>query len=101
MHILLTYTVCEDYPARRVPFRSAHLAHARAAFERGELALAGALDDPPDGAVLVFRGGDPAIAEMFARADPYVQNGLVTEWKTRKWSTVIGDGAKLPELPPE
>jgi uncharacterized protein YciI len=96
MHYLLLYDVVPDYVARRVPLRSAHLTHARAAVARGELVLGGALANPPDGAVLLFRGDSPAVAEAFARADPYVANGLVTSWRVREWTTVVGDKAEVP-----
>lgn len=96
MHYLLMYEVVEDYVARRAQFRSLHLQMVRQAFERGEIVMAGALADPPDGAVLVFRGDSPEAAETFAKSDPYVINGLVTRWRVRKWTTVIGDGATLP-----
>jgi uncharacterized protein YciI len=98
MHYLLFYDVVPDYAGRRLPFRAAHLAHGRAAVERGELLLAGALADPVDGAVLLFQGDSPAAAEAFAAADPYVTNGLVTRWRVRPWTTVVGPGAavKLP-----
>ncbi len=79
-----------DYVERRAPFRAAHLALAGAAHARGELLLAGALDDPPDGAVLVFTADDPSVVEEFARNDPYVQEGLVTAWRVRRWNVVIG-----------
>jgi hypothetical protein len=55
--------------------------------------LAGALGDPPDGALLVFRGETPEVAERFARADPYVTNGLVSQWRVRPWAVVIGGDA--------
>ena len=58
--------------------------------EGGELVLAGAFADPPDGATLVFRGPDRSVAERFAQADPYVRNGLVTAWRVRPWTVVIG-----------
>jgi len=44
----------------------AYLKYARQALERGALVLAGALADPVDGAVLVFRGPSPEPAEAFA-----------------------------------
>ena len=47
-------------------------------------------------AVLMFQGDSPAAAEAFARADPYVTQGLVTSWKVRQWNTVIGDDATTP-----
>lgn len=96
MHYLLIYDVVEDYVARRVPFRDAHVAYARRAVARGELLLGGALADPVDGAVLLFRGPSPAAAETFAREDPYVTNGLVTQWRVRTWTTVVGPGAAQP-----
>jgi uncharacterized protein YciI len=96
MHYLLMYEVAADYIDRRGEFRSAHLELARAAVERGEMVLGGALADPVDGAVLLFRGDSPAAAEAFARADPYVANGLVTRWRVRPWTTVIGAMAEAP-----
>jgi uncharacterized protein len=98
MHYILFYDVVENFVEKRAPFRGVHLSHAREAFERGELVLAGALAEPPDGAVLVFRGASPEAAENFARRDPYVTNGLVTSWRVRKWTTVIGDGASPPAV---
>jgi uncharacterized protein YciI len=96
MHYLLFYDVVPDYVERRVPLRAAHLAHARAAVRRGDLVLGGALTDPTDGAVLLFRADSPAVAEAFAAADPYVRHGLVTRWRVRAWATVVGDDAAMP-----
>ena len=55
MHLLLEYTLADDYLERRAALREDHLALARAAHERGELLLAGALPDPYDRARLVPR----------------------------------------------
>ena len=85
----LLYDTVPDYVARRQPFRAEHLALAERAHRDGKLVLAGALE-PPDGALLVFRGDGPADAETFARADPYVRNGLVTAWRVREWKVVVG-----------
>jgi uncharacterized protein YciI len=90
MYWLLLYDVVDDYVERRAPFRYRHLAHARAAHERGELVVAGALADPADGAVLVFRADTAEVAEAFAAADPYVLEGVVTDWVVRAWTVVIG-----------
>jgi uncharacterized protein len=98
-HFLLFYEGASDYLERRPQFRSAHLEHAWAAHARGELVIAGALADPVDGAVLMFKGADKAVAEAFARADPYVVNGLVNAWHVREWMTVIGDFAANPVRP--
>lgn len=90
MYWLLFYDVVDDYIDRRAAFREEHLGLAGAAHERGELVMAGALADPPDGAVLVFSGDDSSAAERFAHADPYVRNGLVTSWRVRQWTVVVG-----------
>jgi hypothetical protein len=89
MYYALLYDVVPDYVVRRQPFRAEHLALAEEARARGRLVLAGAFD-PPDGALLVFRGDGPGDAEAFARADPYVRNGLVTSWRVRAWNVVVG-----------
>jgi uncharacterized protein YciI len=95
LHYLLIYDVVPDYVERRTPLRAAHIRHARAAEARGELVLGGALANPADGAVLLFRGHSAEAAEAFAAADPYVLNGLVTKWRVREWTTVVGKDAEV------
>lgn len=90
MHQLLFYDVVPDYAERRKPLRPLHLAHAQASVERGELLLGGAFAEPVDGALLIFRGDTPEAAETFAKTDPYVLAGLVTSWRVRAWTTVVG-----------
>jgi uncharacterized protein YciI len=89
---VLEYTLVEDYLERRVEFRAEHLALARAAHERGELLLAGALADPADRALLIWNAEDDEVVRRFAESDPYVTNGLVKSWTVRPWTVVIGDG---------
>jgi uncharacterized protein YciI len=95
VHYLLVYDVVPDFVERRAALRADHLTLARDAVARGELLLGGALADPVDAAVLLFRGDSPAAAEAFAAADPYVRHGLVTHWRVRPWTTVIGEGAAV------
>jgi uncharacterized protein YciI len=95
MHYLLIYDLVDDYLERRVPLRGAHLTHAREAVARGDLVLGGALANPADGAVLLFKGESPAAAEGFAASDPYVTHGLVTRWRVREWTTVVGRDAEV------
>ena len=90
MYYILFYKTVDNYVERRAPYREEHLAYAKRAQERGGLVMAGALADPADSAVLVFKGEGPAIAENFAVNDPYVKNGLITEWRVRPWTVVIG-----------
>lgn len=98
-HFLLTYDLAPDYLARREAWREAHLAHAWAAVDRGELLLGGACEDGQQ-AFLVFTGDSPAAAEAFAAADPYVVHGVVTGWRTGRWNTVVGPLAAAPLLRP-
>jgi uncharacterized protein YciI len=83
--------VVPDFLTQRGAYREEHLGLAREAHSRGELVLAGALADPPDGALLVFRGGDESAAQEFVRKDPYVRNGLVKRWEIRPWTVVVGN----------
>ncbi len=99
MHYLLFYELGDDYLDRRPEFRTAHLALAWSASERGELVLGGALANPVDGAVLLFKGESASVAEDFARTDPYVTNGLVKRWHVREWTTVAGEGCTTPIRP--
>ena len=99
MHYLLFYEVGEDYVSRRAQFRDAHLEKAWQASERGELVLGGALSNPVDGAVLLFKGDSPEVAENFARADPYVTSGAVKRWHVREWKTVAGEYSASPIRP--
>lgn len=87
----LFYDVVDDFVSRRAPYRDEHLRLAQTAHRRGDLLLAGALSDPADRALLVFRAPDRSVAEDFARHDPYVTRGLVTRWEVRPWTVVIGN----------
>ncbi len=98
-HFLLFYDLSSDYLERRPAFRAEHLALAWQASERGELILGGALGDPVDTSLLLFRGDSPGVAERFAAADPYVKNGLVARWRVRPWTTVVGETAASPVRP--
>ena len=99
MHYLLFYDVGEDYLQRRNEFRKEHLKLAWAYHSKGELVLGGALADPVDCAILLFKGDSPVVAERFADVDPYVKNGLVKRWYVRKWTTVVGEMASSPVFP--
>jgi uncharacterized protein YciI len=99
MHYLLSYVTAPDYLERRGTCRDEHLALAWQACDRGDLVLGGALTDPLDGALLLFQGSGPEVAERFAAADPYVKNGLVLSWSVRPWATVVGAAADKPVRP--
>lgn len=98
-HYLLLYSFADGYLERRTAFRDAHLAHAWEAHKQGILILAGAVADPVDTGLLLFKADSPAPVEAFARADPYVANGLVASWRVREWLTVVGESAASPVRP--
>jgi len=98
-HFLLFYEVSDNYAKRRAEFRDEHLRKAWASHAKGELVLGGALTDPLDGAVLLFKADSRAVPEAFAQTDPYVTNGLVTRWRVREWTTVAGTDASQPVRP--
>ncbi len=73
---------------RRVPYRERHLARIREQMDAGRIVQAGALGDPPQGGALVWRGVDPAEIEAFARADPYMEAGLISDWRVVAWKLI-------------
>ncbi len=91
----LLYEVVDNFVERRAPFREEHLRLADAAHRRGEIVLAGALAEPADSALIIFRGENSAAATTFAEKDPYVCSGLVKRWKVRPWSVVVGGESVL------
>ena len=66
-HFLLFYETSADYLERRAEFRDAHLRKAWNSHAAGELVLGGALKDPVDGAVLLFKAESAKVAEEFAK----------------------------------
>ena len=91
MYYILFYKTVENYVERRTQFRAEHLALAKEYHSKGKLILAGALAEPVDEAILVFRCDSPAVVEVFVKNDPYVLNGLITDWRIRPWTVVIGN----------
>jgi len=88
MHYVLFYDFVDDILNLRTPYRAEHIERAKAAYDEGFLVMAGAFN-PPESSALVFRADDRAKVEEFANNDPYVANGLVTDWKIREWTVVI------------
>jgi uncharacterized protein YciI len=88
-HHILFYDYVPDVVERRAPYREEHLALVRRWRDEGKVVMAGALGDPPHSAALVFRVGDVAEVEEFARADPYVVNGVATGWRVEPWNVVV------------
>jgi hypothetical protein len=92
-HFVLFYSYVPDIMERRAPFRAGHLGLATEAVKRGELVLGGAFSEVAQGGMIVFKGADASVVKRFVDADPYVKNGLVTDWRIGEWTTVVGEGA--------
>lgn len=91
MYYILFYKTAPCYLDRRSDYREEHLSLAQEAFNRGELIIAGTLGNPAKDAVIVFKGDSPEAAEKFAHCDPYVKNGLISEWEVKQWNIAIGE----------
>ena len=91
MYYILFYETVDNYVEKRIPYREEHLSLAQQAYQNGSLIMGGALDDPADSAMLVFKGDDQQVAIEFAKNDPYVKNGLIMKWQVRPWNVVIGN----------
>lgn len=84
---VLFYDYVENVLERRAPHREAHLARIGA---QSQITLAGAVGNPPTGAIIVFDVDDPSVVEEFAAADPYVLEGLVTQRRIEPLALVRG-----------
>ena len=89
VHHCLFYDYVEDVVEKRAPLRADHLALAREWKDDGRIVMAGALGNPPHGALFVFKVEDPAQIEQFVDADPYVSGGIVTGHRVVPWNVVI------------
>jgi uncharacterized protein len=87
---LLEYKYIENMIEKRAPHRSAHLEHADNFVKRNILIAGGAIVPEVDRGVLVFKADSAAVVEEFAKADPYVKQGLVTSYTVKEWMVVIG-----------
>jgi uncharacterized protein YciI len=99
MHYLLIYDLADDYMARQKEDGGEHMRLAWEAYDRGEMVLGGALLEPLDQGIYLFKGDSPAVAEQFAQRDSYVRRGFVKSWKVRPWLTAVGDLAVRPMRP--
>jgi uncharacterized protein len=89
-YFALLYYVDTTFASKRAPYREAHLRKVFESHRAGDLLYGGALGDPPDRALLIFRSEDRSVAERFAQTDPYVTSGLVRRWEVQPWNTVAG-----------
>eukprot|EP00586_Coscinodiscus_wailesii_P003761 CAMPEP_0172480490 /NCGR_PEP_ID=MMETSP1066-20121228/5655_1 /TAXON_ID=671091 /ORGANISM="Coscinodiscus wailesii, Strain CCMP2513" /LENGTH=127 /DNA_ID=CAMNT_0013241845 /DNA_START=98 /DNA_END=481 /DNA_ORIENTATION=+ len=85
---LLNYSYIPQVLEKRGPFREEHLALAtELSRSGGPTGVVG--EEVPTGALFVF--DDEESAKEFASKDPYVANGIVTDWSVAEWNVVIGE----------
>jgi uncharacterized protein YciI len=88
MRYALFYDYVDDVVEARAPHRDAHLALIREWADDGRVLAGGALGDPPHSALIVFASAEDA--EAFPGLDPYVANGVATQWRVEPWNVVVG-----------
>jgi uncharacterized protein YciI len=89
-YLLLTLDYVEDILEKRDPYRAEHIAGAKAEEEAGKCVLAGALQNPTDKGVFVFKDCDEAYVKNFVESDAYYKAGLVPSYTIRPWMIVVG-----------
>ena len=87
------YQYVPDMQSRRDPHRAAHLAWLRRLAADGVVLLAGALQDPIDGAILVFRGESALAVRRLLLEDPYASAELISLVTVRPIGLAVGYGA--------
>lgn len=87
---ILEYVYVPNMFERRAPFREAHLNYANEFVSKNILKAGGALLPEVKKGILLFTVSDPKVVEDFAKNDPYVKNGLVTEYSVAKWAVAVG-----------
>lgn len=85
---VLQYEYVPDILEKRDPYRAEHLEGAKQMAAQHKLVMAGALADPVDGALFIFKGVSKDDIESFVQKDPYVVNGLVPKYSIRPYMVV-------------
>lgn len=78
------YGYAPDMVERRKPHREGHLAHLQRAKDEGRLHLAGPLQDPVDGSVIIIDAEGPADVHAWIAQDPYSAAGLIRSVEVRE-----------------
>ena len=87
---VLEYKYVENIVEKRAPIRGAHLEYANKFVNENILVAGGALVPTFAKGMLLFRTNDIEVVNNFAKNDPYVQKGLVTNFEVSEWSVAVG-----------
>ena len=100
-HVLF-YDYVPNVLEKRDPYRPAHFKHVMKLVDKGTLQLGGAWgvdgdDENPDfgnntvdGACVIFKGMTREEIVAFVKEDPYFVNGLISGYRIRPWTVVVG-----------
>lgn len=87
MKIVMLYELAADGMENAMTHYPAHAARLDAFHSRGVLLMAGPLGNPPEGALAIFT--TRAAAEEFIEGDPFVTNGVVSNWRLVEWQEAL------------
>ena len=89
-YFLLTLDYVENMVEKRASHREEHLNGAKKASGEGYCVMAGALTDPVDTGVFVFKNCSREKVETFVKNDAYYRAGLIPSYTIRPWMVVVG-----------
>ncbi|MGE3959329.1 MAG: YciI family protein [Vicinamibacterales bacterium] len=87
MKIVSFYDVAPDALPKLMAHFPAHRARLEDFHARGLLVAAGPLGNPPTSAMGIFVSREAA--EEFIQGDPFVTNGLVSQWRLLEWNALF------------
>jgi uncharacterized protein YciI len=87
MKVVMFYEVAQDGLAKARIHYAAHRARLDEFHSLGTLLMAGPYANPAEGAMGIFTNREAA--EEFIRGDPFVINGVVSEWRLSDWNEVL------------
>lgn len=80
----------EEVRARAPEAIAAHISRSNELHRKGKLLLAGAFRNDPDEPVTTMAVSySREDAEEYAKGDPFVLNGMVSEWRIREWANIL------------
>ncbi|GGU19049.1 YciI family protein [Lentzea flava] len=74
---------------KRLSVRPAHREYIASLVEKGVVLGAGPYADDT-GALIIYEAADEPALKEFIAADPYTPANVITEWKIREWTPVLG-----------
>ncbi|MGC1379510.1 MAG: YciI family protein [Candidatus Baltobacteraceae bacterium] len=87
MKYVLYYQSSPDVATKAPLHGAAHRAHWQDYIKNGTLLMIGPFANPAEGAMGIFTTREAA--ESFAKGDPFVLYGVVSQWVVREWMEAI------------